>query len=651
MNTMTPDTPSIGFYKSALAPEECATTTLQDLIDAIQSDEFKPKIERLRATLEAGDDDGYAVAKKDLQAVSISGTCDGKRANAIQEGRFTHSGFLQLDFDAVDNIGWEVEEIVEILRAEPRIVGAFVSPSGQGVKGIARIPACTSKEEHAACFASARNHFRSSNLVIDEACKDPVRLMFISHDPDAWLDLDRAAAFQPEAPSSQDLPSGSLQAPKSGLVIRAPRISCPPPPREGIHTWLMEAAWWCRIQGGMDEAETAEFLQSHDGQLRRSLQPTEAVDAAKQCFAKPLQDPAWKAANMESDKETPDELLARAYALQFNENDPPPPDETCMSIGEIPIAARGNLTVIQGKSKVGKSAVISAVLGAAQRGNRTLSGDTLCIEWNGESAGAILHIDTEQSRADWHALVCRGVHRAGTGKASTRLISLPLIPFNRAQRLKILRLALAHELPLKGKIDAVIIDGIADLCTSPNDEAEALELVGTCMALAQEFHCPIFCVLHENPGTESGKTRGHLGSELNRKAFANIKVEKDAETSISTIFGSDMRKRDIPKEQGFCFGWSDADEMHVFLARAGEIKDTVKEEKARKEVQKVLPRTGRSFRYSEALSMIQDGLGISQSTAKRRMITYESEGLIYKTTAGDYVTSTENEENEQNVSR
>ena len=33
------------------------------------------------------------------------------------------------------------------------------------------------------------------------------------------------------------------------------------------------------------------------------------------------------------------------------------------------------------------------------------------------------------------------------------------------------------------------------------------------------------------------------------------------------------------------------------------------------------------------------------------MITYESEGLIYKTTAGDYVTSTENEENEQNVSR
>lgn len=635
--TMTPESPAIGFYKSALAASECATTTLEDLIDAIKSDEFKEKIGKLRSTLAAGDDDGYAVAKKDLQAVSISGTCDGKRASAVEEGRFTHSGFLQLDFDAADNIGWEVEEIVHILQGESRIVAAFVSPSGHGVKGIARIAVCKDKEEHTACFAAARNHFLQFNLEIDRATKDPVRLMFVSHDPKAWLDLARTAAFEPEAASSHDLPNGRLQAPKSGLVIRAPRSSCPTPPREGIHTWLMEAAWWCRIHGGMDEHETAELLQSHDGTLRRALQPTEAVDAARLAFSKPLQDPAWKAANMDADKESPDDLLARAYALQFDENDPPPPDETCMSIGDIPIAARGNLTVIQGKSKVGKSAVISAVLGAAQRGNRTLSGDTLCIEWNGESAGLILHIDTEQSRADWHALVCRGVHRAGTGKASTRLVSLPLIPFNRAQRLKILRLALAHELPLKGKIDAVILDGIADLCTSPNDEAEALELVGTCMALAQEYHCPIFCVLHENPGTETGKTRGHLGSELNRKAFANIKVEKDAETSISTIFGSDMRKRDIPREQGFCFGWSDADEMHVFLDRAGELKDTVKEQKARKEATSILPPPGRSFRYADAIGQIQDAIGCSERTAKRRMTTYEAEGIIFKTTAGDYM--------------
>jgi len=297
---MTPEQPLIDFYHSATSATAAATTTLEDLIDAVRADEFKEKISRLRATLAAGDDDGYSLAKKDLPAVSISGACEGKRAQAVQEGRFTHSGYLQLDFDAVDNIGWEVAEIVEMLRAESRIVAAFVSPSGHGVKGIARIPVCKSKEEHAACFAAARNHFREHNLVIDEACKDPVRLMFVSHDPAAWLDLARTAVFEPVAADagSPKLPSGSPQAPKAkGIVIRATHAAFPQPPHEGIHTWLMEAAWHCRFNG-MTEAETVERLQSYDGTLRRALQPTEAVDAARSVFAKPMPESSadWKIA-------------------------------------------------------------------------------------------------------------------------------------------------------------------------------------------------------------------------------------------------------------------------------------------------------------------------------------------------------------------
>ncbi len=296
--TMTPESPAIDFYASATSPKASATTTLEDLIDAIKSDEFKAKISKLRSTLAAGDDDGYAVAKKDLQAVSISGTCDGKRAAAVEEGRFTHSGFLQLDFDAADNIGWEVEEIVHILQGESRIVAAFVSPSGEGVKGIARIAVCKTKEEHAACFAAARNHFLKFNLEIDRATKDPVRLMFVSHDPKAWLDLTRTAAFEPEEPTSQDLPSGSLQAPKKpkgSLILKATHGSIPLPPHEGIHTWLMEAAWWCRFND-LSESETVERLKSYDGSLRRALQPTEAVDAARQVFssAMPESSADWK---------------------------------------------------------------------------------------------------------------------------------------------------------------------------------------------------------------------------------------------------------------------------------------------------------------------------------------------------------------------
>jgi hypothetical protein len=85
------------------------------------------------------------------------------------------------------------------------------------------------------------------------------------------------------------------------------------------------------------------------------------------------------------------ELLDRAYALAFDPQQAPPEDELCLCLGDIPIAARGNLTCIQGKSKVGKTAVIAAVLGACQCGQHACQGDTLCFEWQGDDVGAIIH--------------------------------------------------------------------------------------------------------------------------------------------------------------------------------------------------------------------------------------------------------------------
>jgi len=277
------------------------------------------------------------------------------------------------------------------------------------------------------------------------------------------------------------------------------------------------------------------------------------------------------------DSEDGGSLLDRAYKAAFDPDKIPPPDEECMLLGNIPVAARGNITVIQGKSKVGKSAVVSAILGAAQRGNHYAKGDVLCFEWKGEDCGAIIHLDTEQSRADWHALVRRSVTRSGMHKSSERLVSMPLVLFTRLERLAIMEGVMAKEAAKHGKIDAVLIDGIADLCTSPNDEAEALELVSRVHALAQKHDCPIFANLHENPSSEGGKTRGHLGSELNRKAFANLRIDKDAETSISNIYGTEMRKREIPREQGFCFGWDDALGMHTFKGRHAGLKAAQRE--------------------------------------------------------------------------
>lgn len=280
-----------------------------------------------------------------------------------------------------------------------------------------------------------------------------------------------------------------------------------------------------------------------------------------------------------------DTLLDRLEALRYDPEQPPPPDEVCLTLLDQPVAARGNLTVIQAKQKAGKTGVITSDLAAAIRGSYQAQGDTLGFAWRGDATGAILHLDTEQSPADHHACVERARKRAGVTDTN-RLHSYQLVTFKIRERMEVLRRKL-KQLASMGKIDCVIVDGLADLLPSVNDEEHASDLVAELMRLSQEYDCAIIGVIHENPGTNEGKTRGHLGSELQRKAFANIRIDKDPETNVSTIYGTEMRKGSIPKTQGLCFAWDNEQGMHVTLGTYSQIVGQAKENaKATKEREK-----------------------------------------------------------------
>jgi len=197
----------IDYYKNAWGKEPTGITTLADLIESIRGDEFAEPVERVRALLDAGRDKEAAEAKKELPAVSLSGTVEGKRAKAVDEGRFSHSGLIQIDLDAKDNPGWSVEAMRAALIDDPRMVAVFVTPSGRGVKGVARVPQAA--DQHKAAFATASNHFAALGLKIDPSCKDPVRLCFVSHDTDAWMRTGVGEMFEPivepEEPDELDL--------------------------------------------------------------------------------------------------------------------------------------------------------------------------------------------------------------------------------------------------------------------------------------------------------------------------------------------------------------------------------------------------------------------------------------------------------------
>ena len=544
--------------------------TISEALEEITTGRFAAEVAVVRrlVAIHGKDSEQVKAAKLKMPAYLFSGQVVGAVKQAMQEGRMDHSGILTLDFDGIE----DAEIFRDELANDPHVIAAWISPSGNGVKGLCAIERATTEEQHKAAFLAAEAYFAGQGLEMDPSGKNSNRLCFAGSDPDARIRSGPARVLR-QAPPQAAKPT---QPP---LVLSAHSRPFPEPPAHGVHQWLPQAARWCE-QAGLSEAEAVAKLREQEPRLRRSYSHREPEDAARLVYDTPSGSrPAVEKMNGRPIINI-DALVEAAYALRFDPSVTPPEDETCLVIADIPIGARGNLSVLGGKSKVGKGALVSAVLGSAQRGLEYGRGDTICIEWSGTDTGAIIHLDTEQSAADWHGLVTRSVTRSGRSSVSDRLLSLQLVRFSRKERMAILREVMRREKQDKGSVDLVVIDGVADLCVSPNDEAEALELVSQLHALAQEYHCAIFCVLHENPGAENGKTRGHLGSELNRKAFANLRIDKDTTTSVSTLYGTDMRKRDIPKEQGFCFAWDDTAGMHVFQGRAAGVKAAERDRKA-----------------------------------------------------------------------
>ncbi len=126
-----------------------------------------------------------------------------------------------------------------------------------------------------------------------------------------------------------------------------------------------------------------------------------------------------------------------------------------------------------------------------------------------------------------------------------------------------------------GGIHFVMIDGIADLIRCANDEIESIAVVDELYRLAGIYKTCIITVLHYVPN--GLKLRGHLGSELQRKAAAIISIEQDDDPAVSVVKALKVRDGsplDVPMVQ---FSWNKEMGMHTFLGyKTKEEKDTRK---------------------------------------------------------------------------
>jgi hypothetical protein len=323
------------------------------------------------------------------------------------------------------------------------------------------------------------------------------------------------------------------------------------------------------------------------------------------------------------------QLETRAFDFDQHPEKPIPLIQLC----GMALCTPGNIMNIQALPKAGKSAVVESKIAAIFNGNRQ-GPDTLGFSAENPKGFALVHFDTEQSRFDHDALVRRAVRRAGITRTPEWFRSYSVADLDIRDRRLALRHVMHEARETHGGIFAVMIDGIGDLCGDPNDSEESFSLVHELHALAITYDCTIITVLHENPGSESGKTRGHLGSQLERKAETNLRLAKDGD-GVTTIWAERARHCYLPRDQGPCFAWNDQASMHTSCGTAGEIKSAANREKMEDEAARAFGGKD-SLSYSDLVKSIMDSLEVSERTAKGRIKSWRNNGITDKNSTGNH---------------
>lgn len=255
---------------------------------------------------------------------------------------------------------------------------------------------------------------------------------------------------------------------------------------------------------------------------------------------------------------------------EFNSDQELPKPETVVSIAGTQVCTPGNLTTLYSQAKVGKTATAGALIAAAIAVPGQVA-DTLGINGSNITGKAFIHFDTEQSKYDRQQMIKTALRRVNQSKPPKWFKSYILTGKSAEECRILVEKAIKLNAQKFGGIFEVIIDGVGDLVNSPNNEEECFPLVTKLHSLAIKYDCPIINVLHLNPGTESDKGRGHLGSQLERKSESNLMLEKD-ENGVTRLYATKQRGKMITKDKAVSFKWNDGAQMHLSCESEDHVK-------------------------------------------------------------------------------
>lgn len=307
------------------------------------------------------------------------------------------------------------------------------------------------------------------------------------------------------------------------------------------------------------------------------------------------------------------ETMAILKPCEIDFNNPPAQSEMLISINDVPLGTQGNLLGITGGEGTGKSNFAGSLIAGTVREKENIDTLGTVIRQNKDNRAVLLY-DTEQSDSQLYKNIASILKRGGNKTMPSYFKAYCLTSMSRKERMQAIIQSMDKFYYQFGGIRMVVIDGIADLVRCANDEAESIAVIDELYRLAGIYKTCIVCVLHFIPN--GMKLRGHLGSELQRKAAAILSIERDEEPQISVVKALKVRDGsplDVPLVQ---FSWDKEKGMHTYLGEKSRAEKEKRKETELSGIARSIFAKQNHCTYVEICGQIQSLLDVSERTAK-----------------------------------
>lgn len=321
---------------------------------------------------------------------------------------------------------------------------------------------------------------------------------------------------------------------------------------------------------------------------------------------------------------------------EMNYNKPPERSKTVISAENVPLGTYDNLFCITGGEGTGKSNFVSSLIaGTLLTEEQAFPIDTLgfsvCPNF---SHKAVLHFDTEQSEYQLYKNMSMTLRRSRLTEMPAFYHSFFLTTLSRKERIQLIRDSMDMYHNEHGGIHLVVIDGIADLVKSANDELESIAIVEELYRLAGIYHTCIICVLHFIPN--GIKLRGHIGSELQRKSASILSVEKDDNPEYSVIKSLKVRDGNPLEVPMYLFKWDNNVSMHISAGKKSEDAKVKRKQEELSVIAKLFFAERTFATYKELVDFIVSQTAVADRTAKEYVSHMLKTRIIAKDSTNRY---------------